>query len=143
MLAARQLEEVVYQRREPECDLFFQVVADNLETFLDRTRTDEHELPAHVEHELRRYTECGVLAHGLTANDDRTCSSARLYLAAAVRTSALFFASRGFSLHAATRIEAHDKAGLERLCRYVARPQQRSLSKAPSRLGGELRLEAK
>ncbi|MCU0665387.1 MAG: transposase, partial [Myxococcota bacterium] len=28
----------------------------------------------------------------------------------------------GFSLHAATRIEANDKAGLERLCRYVARP---------------------
>ena len=29
---------------------------------------------------------------------------------------------RGFSLHAATRIDANDKAGLERLCRYVARP---------------------
>ncbi|MCU0661498.1 MAG: hypothetical protein MUC50_04125 [Myxococcota bacterium] len=54
MLAARQLEEVVYQRREPECELLFEVVADNLETFLARTRTDEHELPASVEAELRR-----------------------------------------------------------------------------------------
>jgi hypothetical protein len=63
MFAARQFEEVVYQRREPECELLFQVVADKLETFLDRTRTDEHELPVHVEHCLRRYTECGVLAH--------------------------------------------------------------------------------
>ncbi|MCU0663003.1 MAG: transposase [Myxococcota bacterium] len=42
--------------------------------------------------------------------------------AAAVRTSALCFASRGFSLHVATRIAADDKPGLERLCRYVARP---------------------
>jgi hypothetical protein len=32
-----------------------------------------------MEHELRRYVECGVLAHGLTANDDPTCSSTRLY----------------------------------------------------------------
>jgi hypothetical protein len=39
-----------------------------------------------------------------------------------VRTGPLCFASRGFSLHAATRIEAGDDAGLERLCRYVARP---------------------
>ena len=30
--------------------------------------------------------------------------------------------SRGSSLHAATDVEAGDKAGLERLCRYVARP---------------------
>ena len=27
-------------------------------------------------------------------------------------------------MHAATRIEAEDRAGLERLCRYVARPPQ-------------------
>ena len=32
------------------------------------------------------------------------------------------FSARGFSLHAATRIEAEDRAGLERLCRYVMRP---------------------
>ena len=56
MLAARQLEEVVYQRREPERELLFEVVANNLETFLDRTLTDNHELPAHVHHELPRYT---------------------------------------------------------------------------------------
>jgi hypothetical protein len=40
----------------------------------------------------------------------------------AVRTGALCYASRGFSLHAATRVEAGDKDDLERLCRYVARP---------------------
>jgi len=39
-----------------------------------------------------------------------------------VRTGALCYASRGFSLHAATRIEAADRRRLERLCRYVIRP---------------------
>ncbi len=39
-----------------------------------------------------------------------------------VRTASLCFASRGFSLHAATRIAGPDRRGLERLCRYVARP---------------------
>ena len=32
------------------------------------------------------------------------------------------FASRGFSLHAATRVEATDRVQLEKLCRYVIRP---------------------
>jgi len=38
------------------------------------------------------------------------------------RSGALCYASRGFSLHAATRIEATDRRRLERLCRYVIRP---------------------
>ena len=39
-----------------------------------------------------------------------------------LRTGRLCFAARGFSLHAATRIAANDRRGLERLCRYVIRP---------------------
>ena len=39
-----------------------------------------------------------------------------------MRTAPLCFTSRGFSLHAATRIAGPDRRGLERLCRYVARP---------------------
>ena len=39
-----------------------------------------------------------------------------------VRTAPLCVAARGFSLHAATTVSAHDRAGLERLCRYVNRP---------------------
>ena len=42
--------------------------------------------------------------------------------ATGVRTAPLCVASRGFSLHAATRIAGPDRRGLERLCRYVARP---------------------
>jgi hypothetical protein len=38
------------------------------------------------------------------------------------RTAPLCFAARGFSLHAATTVAAPDRAGLERLCRYVNRP---------------------
>ena len=36
-----------------------------------------------------------------------------------LRSGPLCFSARGFSLHAATRIEAEDRAGLERLSRYV------------------------
>ena len=39
-----------------------------------------------------------------------------------VRGGPLCFAARGFSLHAATTVEAHDREGRERLCRYVNRP---------------------
>ena len=42
--------------------------------------------------------------------------------ATGVRTAPLCFASRGFCLPAATRIAGPDRRGLERLCRYVARP---------------------
>ncbi|OGB76198.1 MAG: hypothetical protein A2496_08820 [Burkholderiales bacterium RIFOXYC12_FULL_60_6] len=62
---------------------------------------------------------------GLVATGDRAGRVVRRVLtdpAEPVRTGPLCFASRGFSLHAATRIEAGDRAGLERLCRYVARP---------------------
>ena len=51
--------------------------------------------------------------------------------ATGVRTAPLCFASRGFWLHAATRIAGPDRRGLERLGRYVARP---------ALAGGRLRL---
>ena len=41
---------------------------------------------------------------------------------AGLRNGPLCFSARGFSLHAATRIEAEDWTGFERLCRYVTRP---------------------
>jgi len=41
---------------------------------------------------------------------------------AGLRSGPLCFSARGFSLHAATRIEAEDRTGLERLCRYITRP---------------------
>ena len=62
---------------------------------------------------------------GMVATGDRAGFRVRRVLtdpAEAVRTGELCYASRGFSLHAATRIPAGDKDGLERLCRYVSRP---------------------
>ena len=62
---------------------------------------------------------------GLIATGERAGQRLRRVLrdpATGVRTAPLCFASRGFSLHAATRIAADDRLGLEKLCRYVARP---------------------
>ena len=62
---------------------------------------------------------------GQVATGERAGQRVRRLLsdsAQAVRSAPLCFAARGFSLHAATRIDADDRAGLERLARYVTRP---------------------
>ena len=62
---------------------------------------------------------------GLIATGERAGQRLRRVLrdpARGIRTGPLCFASRGFSLHAATRIAADNRQGLEQLCRYVARP---------------------
>ena len=61
----------------------------------------------------------------MVATGDRAGFRVRRVLsdpAEGVRTGNLCYASRGFSLHAATAIKAGDKPGLERLCNYVSRP---------------------
>ena len=50
-----------YRRREPEKDPLYEVLAEHLETFLDRARSGDHRVPGHVERELRDYLECGIL----------------------------------------------------------------------------------
>ena len=64
MLVAPQYEEFTYRRRVPEQELLHQVLVEHLETFLDRARTDNSELPRYVEQELRDYVDCGVLGRG-------------------------------------------------------------------------------
>ena len=62
---------------------------------------------------------------GMVATGERAGMRVRRVLSdpwEGVRTGYLCYASRGFSLHAASYVEAGDKDGLERLCRYVARP---------------------
>ena len=62
---------------------------------------------------------------GLIATGERIGQRLRRVLrdpATGVRTGPLCFASRGFSLHAKTRIAADNRQGLEQLCRYVSRP---------------------
>ena len=59
-------EPHVRRRREPERDVLHQALLTHLETFLERARAPDsgHGLPRFVERELRRYLECGLLAHG-------------------------------------------------------------------------------
>ena len=64
MDVAPQYETFSFQRRVPEQTLLYRVLAGNLETFLDRYRTEQHELPRYVEKELREYLTCGVLGNG-------------------------------------------------------------------------------
>jgi hypothetical protein len=62
---------------------------------------------------------------GLIATGERAGMRVRRVLsdpAEGVKTGHLCYASRGFSLHAATTVAAGDRAALERLCKYVARP---------------------
>jgi len=62
---------------------------------------------------------------GMIATGERAGMRVRRVLsdpADGIRTGHLCYASRGFSLHAATAVPARDRAALERLCKYVARP---------------------
>ena len=53
------------QRRTPERTVLYQVLADDLETFLDRVAQDDFRtLPRFVERELRAFLNCGILARG-------------------------------------------------------------------------------
>jgi len=73
-------------------------------------------------------TLAGITAasvQGMIATGDRAGLPVRRVLsdpAQGIRTGPLCFVSRGFSLHAARRVRAEDRAGLESLCSYVTRP---------------------
>ena len=63
----------VYQRRRPERSAAYQVVRQNLETWLALRSAGGLDagadwvvdpVPAHVERDLRKYLECDTLAHG-------------------------------------------------------------------------------
>ena len=55
-----------YRRREPEKGTLHRVLAEHLETFLDRANPGGMgpHLPRFVERELRSYLKCGLLCHG-------------------------------------------------------------------------------
>jgi hypothetical protein len=59
MDVALRYETFSYERRVPEQSLLYRILAENLETFLDRARTEEHGMPRYVEKELREYLACG------------------------------------------------------------------------------------
>ena len=62
--AALHCESQFYSRREPENSILYRVIADNLETFLERLQYEGHELPQYVVEEFYNYLDCGILARG-------------------------------------------------------------------------------
>gem|GEM_PF-2493156 len=63
----------VYVRRRPERSAAYQVVRENLETWLAERRAGRlvaganwviDPVPGYVERDLRKFLECGILAHG-------------------------------------------------------------------------------
>ena len=67
-----------YRRRTPETEPLYQVMAGHLETFLERTRTSDRQLPRYVEKELRAYLECGILACGFLRARCQDCGESRI-----------------------------------------------------------------
>ncbi len=53
-----------YERHEPEKTLLHEVLREQLETFLSRSRCRDQAPPRFIEQELRAFLRCGVLAHG-------------------------------------------------------------------------------
>lgn len=73
MECAHKYDACEYKRREPEQVLLHRVLVEHLETFLDRSGTEEFGLPRYVENELRDYVRCGVLAHGFVRVRCKDC----------------------------------------------------------------------
>ena len=67
-----------YRRRTPEKEPLYQVMAEHLETFIERTRSSDRQLPAHVEKELRAYLECGLLPYGFLRVQCEDCREDRV-----------------------------------------------------------------
>ena len=62
--AARRGEERPYARRKPEASDLYQIVQQELETFLAGAAARERPVPRFVARELRAFLRCGILAHG-------------------------------------------------------------------------------
>jgi hypothetical protein len=63
-----------YQRHEPEKTILYQIVAQNLETFLEEVRNHyEKPLPSYVVKELRDFLDCGLLVRGFLKAVCTTC----------------------------------------------------------------------
>jgi len=62
--AARRGEERPYARRKPEASDLYQIVQQEVESFLASTAARERPVPRFVARELRALLCCGILAHG-------------------------------------------------------------------------------
>ncbi len=69
---------ILYERHEPERTLLHRVVREDLESFLERSRSAGAPVARFVEREVRAYLECGVLAHGFLHVHCDACGHDRL-----------------------------------------------------------------
>ena len=67
-----------YEPRRPEGTLLYQTVRDELESFLACARERDQPAPRFIEHELRAYLRCGILAHGFLRLHCDDCQLDRL-----------------------------------------------------------------
>lgn len=67
-----------YVRRDPESSVLYQVVAKNLNTFLQATELMGKTLPKHVTDEFDAYLRCGVLAYGFLRLQCENCKHERI-----------------------------------------------------------------
>ena len=99
-----QASEAGYLPRQPERTVFYQVLPDRLETFLERVQSDGRSLPSFVVKELRGFLRCGVRAYGFLRV---RCASCRHEYAVAFSCK-----GRGFCPSCGGRFMAHTAAHL-------------------------------
>ncbi|MCX5739146.1 MAG: hypothetical protein NTZ61_11755, partial [Proteobacteria bacterium] len=76
--AARRGEARRYARRKPEASDLYQVVQQDLETFLASPAARERPVPRFVARELRGFLRCGILAHGFVRVHCDSCGLDRV-----------------------------------------------------------------
>ena len=67
-----------YTARHPETTVLYQVVAEQLETFLSRQQERDRPVPRFVEKEFRSFLDCGILARGFLRLHCQSCGHDRL-----------------------------------------------------------------
>src|SRR6266850_190688 len=67
-----------YTPRHPEEGVLYQVVAEQLETFLARQQERDRPVPLFVEREFRSLLDCGILARGFLRLRCQSCGHDRL-----------------------------------------------------------------
>jgi hypothetical protein len=67
-----------YRPRQPEQTVLYQVMAENLDTFLAHERREDRHVPRFVEREFRKFLECGIPSYGFLRLRCDTCGQDKL-----------------------------------------------------------------
>ena len=67
-----------YTQRRPEDTLLYQLIADNLQTFIHNLSEQGKSLPKHVVKEFDAYLKCGIHAHGFARLQCKDCGKETL-----------------------------------------------------------------